>query len=162
MKRKKYLYAVLVLCLFFVFAGCIMAVLLSGAEVYQKIVARDQEAYQQRTAVQYISNRVRQVPGPGRVTVESFSGLNCLCIRESIEGTEYVTRIYCFDGWMRELFTGTAGSFSGEDGEKVLPAQALSFVLEGSLLRAELTEPEGGVTRWALTLRQEEGAEYAK
>ena len=42
---------VYVLLLFAVFAGCILLVLLFGASAYEKLVERDQAAYDSRTGV---------------------------------------------------------------------------------------------------------------
>jgi hypothetical protein len=48
------------LLLFAVFAASVMAVLLTGAKAYRGVTRRDQEAYNARTAVQYVAQRVRQ------------------------------------------------------------------------------------------------------
>ena len=48
---------VYVLLLFAVFAGCILIVLLFGTSAYEKLVERDQAAYNQRTGQRNASSK---------------------------------------------------------------------------------------------------------
>lgn len=151
-QNKHSIYGLMALLLFCVFAGCILSVLLSGADTYQRLVARDQDTYGQRTCVQYISNRVRQTPLPGEAKVLSFEGESCLVLPETIDGTKYVTRVYCYDGWIREMFTLADGDFLPEEGEKLLEAEALSFSVKDGLLTVCLVDTEGEMVQWMLSL----------
>ncbi len=58
-------------------------------------------------------------------------------------GVAYLTRIYCFEGWLMELFTPETGKFSPGDGEKVLPMAALVLDITDGLLRIEFSDPSG-------------------
>ena len=91
----------LALTVFAAFAVCALVVLLSGAQVYQRLVQRGEDSFRLRTASQYVTTRVRQAEN---VTVADFDGCEALCIQEEIDGKVYVTRIYCYDGFLRELF----------------------------------------------------------
>ena len=64
---------VYVLLLFAVFAGCILIVLLFGASAYEKLVERDQAAYNQRTGIQYLAAKVRHSDSADHIFVGSFS-----------------------------------------------------------------------------------------
>lgn len=148
------LYGLTALLLFGVFAGCLLSVLLSGADAYGRLVDRDQDAYAQRTCVQYLSNRVRQAVTPEGIEVTSFGGKSCLALPETIGGEEYVTRVYCHDGWMRELFTPKTGDFSPEDGEKLLEVKGLTFSRKDGLLTVRLVDRRGEVLSWVLSLHR--------
>ena len=150
--------ALVVLLLFGLFAVCILSVLLTGADAYRRLARRDQHSYDGRTAVQYLSTRVRQADGLGLVSVRSFEGADALVLTEEIEGQTYETLVYCHDGFLRELFSAAGSEFLPEDGEKVLEAQALLRELEGQSLTARLTGPEGEVWELILYLRSREGA----
>lgn len=150
--------ALVVLLLFGLFAVCILSVLLTGADAYRRLARRDQHSYDGRTAVQYLSTRVRQADGLGQVSVRSFEGADALVLTEEIEGQTYETLVYCHDGFLRELFSAAGSEFLPEDGEKVLEAQALVLELEGQSLTARLTGPEGEVRELILYLRSREGA----
>jgi len=148
----------LVLLIFGVFAVCILSVLLTGADVYRKLAARDQIGYDQRTAAQYLTTRVRQADRLGDVSIRYFEGQDALVFTEVIEGGTYQTLVYCYDGYLRELFAAAGGGFLPEDGERVLEARGLSIRQDGQLLEMELTSPSGEVQRLKLYLRSREGA----
>lgn len=119
---------------FFTFALCVLLVLLTGAGVYRKLVRRGEESFEGRTAVQYIATRVRQAEA---VSVEDFQGAPALVLGETIGEERYVTRVYCYEGHLRELFSAETAALSPEDGEAVLPLDSATFTLEDNLLRVE-------------------------
>ncbi|MDO4516176.1 MAG: DUF4860 domain-containing protein [Bacillota bacterium] len=121
-----------------VFAVCILSVLLTSARAYQTLTERDRVAFEQRTAIQYIATKVRQAPG--QIQIEKFGDGNALLIPEEIDGTAYITRIYCHDGWLKELFTDKLSEVSPEDGEAILPARSLVLHQSDALLRIQLTD----------------------
>jgi len=142
--------AVLVFCLF---ALCLLLVLLTGARSYAGLVRRGESAFDRRTAAQYVTTRVHQADCAGGVSVGSFGDCQALILRQEIEGEVYLTRIYCFDGWLRELFAAQSGAFSPEDGEALLRLSDISFDLEGNRLSAALTLPGGETETLILCLR---------
>ena len=153
-QRGHSVYGLLTLLLFSVFAGCVLTVLLSGADTYQRLVARDENAFCQRTCVQYISNRLRQLPLTGEAEVTDFYGESCLVLPETIGGERYLTRVYRWDGWIRELFTPEQGSYLPEQGERLIEAKGLTFQREGSLLSVHLVDGEGRTLHWLLSLNR--------
>ena len=68
------------------------------------------------------------------VTVGDFEGCEALVIPENADGATYLTRLYVYDGHIRELYCAENAALSPADGEKILPADSLRFDLEGSLL----------------------------
>ena len=161
MKRQGPWGALAVLVLFGVFAGCVLGVLLTGADAYQRLTARGQTAFDERTAAQYLTTRVRQADTAGGVAVGKFAGredIDTLLLEETIDGERYCTRVYCWEGYLCELYGAADEAFSPEDGEKVLELQALSLSLTGGSLQAELTGPDGQTQRVLVRLRSGEGA----
>mgnify|MGYP000031294994 CR=1 FL=1 len=104
MKGKKIqMDAPVVLLVFSLFAACVLMVLLTGADAYQRLVERDQTAFDRRSCTQYLATKVRQGDGQGQIWVDTFAedeGPQCLYQEED----GYLTRIYCYDGWLRELY----------------------------------------------------------
>lgn len=141
--------AALLLC---VFAVMILSVLLSGAGAYQRLTSRGREGYDSRSCAQYVATKLRQAPSAESVELRAFGGSDCLCIYEEIDGAEYVTRVYCHDGWLRELFTLADAEFAPEDGEKLLEAQSITLRFEGAVLCAEIVDGSGGHTELFLSL----------
>lgn len=148
----------LVLLLFAVFAVCILSILLTSADVYKRLSSRDQHSYDRRTAAHYLTTRVRQADRLGDVKIQSFEGQDALVFTETVDGTVYETLVYCYDGYLRELFVAAGGDFLPEDGEEVLAAQSLSICQNGRLLDMELTSPSGEAQSLCLYLRSGKGA----
>lgn len=123
----------LALTVFAVFAVCILTVLLYGARGYRRMVQRGDESFRLRTCTQYVRTRVRQAQ---QLQTEDFEGCDALTIREEIDGSVYLTRIYCYEGYLRELFCAEGAGLSPRDGEKLLPAESLQLSLEDGLLTA--------------------------
>lgn len=142
-----------VLAVLALMAVCLLLVLLTGAGRYRSMTLRGGESFASRTAALYLTTRIRQADRQEAVRVEDFDGAQALSLREQIGESWYVTRVYCYDGWLRELFTAESGDFSPEDGEKLMELSALSFSLEEGLLTAELTQPDGSCQTLTLWLR---------
>ena len=149
--RSNKITQLMALLTFAVFAVCVLLVLLSGADVYQRLTAEGENQYARRTAAQYLTTRVRQAED---VTVGDFAGLDALEFRETVNGRGYITRVYCYEGDLRELFTPAEGNFLPEDGEKLLQAEDLSLSLEENLLQVQITLPDGSVQTLQLSLRK--------
>ena len=137
------------LLLFGVFAACVLSVLLTGAKVYRDITAGNQEEYGRRTCAQFLATKMRQAQSGDSVRVED----NVLSFREVIDGEVYVTSIYCFDGWLREIFTFEGWEYSPEDGEKIIEAQDLRLSLDDGLLSVDIVDGSGNSTHMVMSTR---------
>ena len=147
------------LLLFGVFALCILAVLLTGADAYKRLSGRDQVSYDERTAGQYLTTRVRQADRLGGVEVASFQGVDTLILTEEIEGEAYETRVYCYDGYLREMFCVKGAALPPTFGEQILPMEDLELDFDGKTITATLSMTDGSQEHMTLHLRSEGGAE---
>jgi len=136
--RQHHIDGLFALLVFALFAACILLVLLTGADLYRGLVARDDAAYSCRTGAGYLASRVRQAPDGGAVSVRPFGDGDALVIAEEIGGSRYETLIYCHEGWLCELFAAAEDAASPAAGERVLPARVLSLRLEEGLLTVRL------------------------
>ncbi len=137
------------LFLFALFAISSVFVLLCGARIYKSMVARDGESYERRTVSQYVATRLRQSDRDGAYYIGDFGSLapaaegDTLFYLEEIDGEEYLTRIYCHEGYLCELFSTADGGFTKGDGEKVIPVSSLSFRNENGLIVADIVFSDG-------------------
>ena len=145
--------------LFAVFASCVVIVLLFGADNYQTLTRRDRESYQYRTAVQYLTTRIRQGDVVGMVFVGDFdeaapkeSG-DTVYIRETVGDRVFYTRIYCHDGYLCELFAEEASGPAPEEGERILPAERIQISRDGDRLRFELVFADSETVVFWVTCR---------
>jgi hypothetical protein len=156
---------VLVLLLFAVFAVCVLSVLLTGAGAYSRLTQRDQGSYTHRTVAQYLATRLRQGDENGALWVGDFAGDrpleegDTLFFTQEIDGETYDTRVYAYEGSLRELFALRDGTFSPADGQEILPAQDLTVTRSGSLLTLTVTDADGSPTTLYLHQRSGEVAE---
>lgn len=121
-----------------VFGLGILGVLLGGARIYKDLTACGSDSYDSRTCLQYLRTKLNQSPDPSQIFVEPFGEQEGLFIRQTLNGQTYVTRIYCYEGWLMELFSLDTAGFIPTDGEKIMPLEGLSFHLRENLLTAEL------------------------
>ena len=158
---KSHIEGVLVLLLTSVFAVCLLLVLLSGASSYRKLTERDMASYEQRIGCEYVAAKVRHADAVNGVWVSDFSGTfaeegDTLILAETLDGVVYWTRIYYYDGWVRELYGAKGNSFLPEAGEEILEAQALRFTLRSGLLTVTSVDSSGNSSELALALRSGE------
>lgn len=156
--NKHKLDGLIALVLFGVFAACVLSVLLTGADVYRRLTERDREAYSRRTCVQYVATKVRQARSGSDIRVDNFDGVDRVSLVEEIEGDKYVTMVYCFDGYLRELFTfddPEGEVFFPEDGEKIIEAQDMTASLDDGLLTVNITDGSGNESTITLSARGE-------
>ena len=126
---------VLALLTLTVFALCVLLVLLTGASCYRGLVDRGEESYARRTAVQYLTTRVRQAQ---RVEAGEFEGCEALLLEEIVDGECYTTKVYCHEGWLRELYAVPGAKLPLHAGTAILEAETLELNREGSLLTVKL------------------------
>lgn len=157
LQGKLHMDALLALLLFAVFTLGILGVLLTGADAYRALTLRDQSSYDTRTLGQYLATKVRQSELFVPLAVEEFGDGQALVLADQLGDEIYLTRLYCHDGWLMELFTTAQGGFLPADGEKILPARTLSASVEGNLLQIALTQTQGSVIELILSLRAGEG-----
>ena len=137
--------ALLLLC---AFAICILSVLMAGTRIYRDLTARDQTVYEDTVRSLYISTKLAQAKNGDAIGVEDDS---CITILSELGGGRYITRIYCYDGWIRELFTKEDYDWSPKDGEKVSRADYLKAVINDGILKVTIGKVSKDIYNGAVT-----------
>ena len=115
------------LLLFSVFALFLMLMLLFSARVYQQTVKQTDSDSGLGTAITYLTTKFRQHDQTDGIFTGTLDGVNALCFRDTIKGTDYITYIYLKDNSLMELFTAansSAGSAAGTAIAKLSDFQA--------------------------------------
>lgn len=154
-RGQQHITSLAALVLLAVFAVSILLVLLEGASIYRRITDRGQDAWKARTAAGYITTRFRQENRRGALAVEELDGIPALTLGL---GEEYLTRLYCYDGALWELYCPAELTMSPADGERLLELQAMELELSDGILQVELTTPAGSVQQLTLALCGGEGS----
>lgn len=151
--KKNNMTSIMVLLVFAVFTVSILMVLLSGSDIVRRIIERDQKSYNQRTAAQYLTTRAHQSDQEGAVFVRTSEQTDILVFTEVIDGTLYETSIYCYDGYLREMYCQAGLDLPLEFGEKILPMHNFEVTLDNSLLHITLEMTHGSTQTVLLHLR---------
>lgn len=162
MKKRSTQYqleALIALLLFTVFAVCVLTVLLTGANAYSRINERDQATYNQRTYMQYMAARVRQADTINGISVEKFGSSDALSLYSRTAGGNYITHVYCYNGYLMELYASESASLNPEDGEKIMEAAELKLSMNGNLLTATITDIDGTDNTLHMSVRSGKAAE---
>ena len=124
-----------------VFALMALLTVVLGAGVYRSVVGRAEVNHEARTAMAYITGKLRA--NTGSTTLETTEvGNDMLVLSEEIGGADYETRIYAHEGALYEVFAAADIDFAPEEGQPIAALDGFSAQMEESALR--LTVRAGG------------------
>lgn len=94
-----------VICLFCVFAGTALVVVLFGANTYRSVAAKMDENYSIRTSLSYITEKIHQSEADenGGAVISSVGGHTALALKSKLQKVSYTTYIYESKGSICEL-----------------------------------------------------------
>jgi hypothetical protein len=131
-----------VLALFGIFAVSALVVVTIGADIYQRTVQDMSSNYDSRTAISYLTEKVRRADS---------------LLSDEQEGERFCTLLYYHDGYLKELFMREGADLGGDAaaaGEKILQLSDLEYrFLSDRLLSVSMTLPDGETKKLYLTLR---------
>jgi hypothetical protein len=122
-----------------IFVLCMFLTLAAGALIYEDISGVMEEQYTVRTAVSYLATRARQGNAAGEISTGNFDGESALVLTENGDDGTYVTYIYCWNGYIRELYCPEGEELLVTDGETVIAADDVNFTVDDGLLKIECT-----------------------
>ena len=129
---------------FGVFAVSIIASLLAGAGAYRRLSERDASSYDARICTSYLTTKIRSA-SPDEISFirEGAPEGGALRIAETLDGEEYSSYIYCYDGWICELYTDAELEPEYAFGEKLLEIERLDMNLERGVFTADIATAGG-------------------
>ena len=129
MRRKNRIVDVFPILLFLVFTLSALGIVMFSVQIYRGIVERAEGRFDTETAAAYVSEKFRNHDARGSIQVSDFFGSDAIAIEETIKEVPYITYIYVYDGYLRELFTETSelSHLTAEDGNEILPMQLLEI-----------------------------------
>ena len=115
------------IALFFVFAASSLVVLILASDIYGSNTNQLQANDENRTALSYISEKIRQNDTGGALEIVSIEGTECLALSADYNDVLHTTYIYEYDGMLKELFVRDDVSVSLEDGKDIMAISSLSI-----------------------------------
>ena len=153
-KRKHVIDIVFPIALFFVFTVTALMVILFAADAYSDITACAEDNYTSRTALSYITEKIRQNDENGSVSAGSFDGCECMILSQEYDGQIYDTYIYERDDALYELFAKEDAEVSASDGTKIMEVSGLQIEqLDDGLFSISCRDSDGNVIRTAVSVQ---------
>lgn len=125
--RRHMIDILFVLSLFCVFAVSSVVLIIFGADIYNKTVSSMNYNYASRTSVAYITEKIRQSDIYDSVSIDNSPGYERLLMSRNINGLEYATSLYEYDGYLYELFARTDIELPIDAGQQVIALTSLDF-----------------------------------
>lgn len=116
------------IALFFVFAASSLVVLILAADIYGSTTNQLQANDENRTALSYISEKIRQNDAGGAPEIATVEGIECLALAADYNDVPYTTYIYEYEGMLKELFARDDASVSLKDGKDIMEISSLTIL----------------------------------
>lgn len=153
-KRSKSIVDILfLLALFCAFLISALFIVLFGARIYKKTVVDMQTNYTSRTALSYVSEKLRQHDCADCVSVEITDGQPILALTQDMGGTKYCTYMFSYDGYLKEITIKAGEGVDLSSGQNLIELK--SFTAEevlDSLYHFTITDADDNVVDFYLSL----------
>ena len=152
-ERSHAIAGVFVFLLLGVFAVFSTLLVLFGAQAYRATTERTDAHGDERTLYAYVLNSLRGDDRQGVVRMRNEDGIDLLAVYYDYFGEPFEKRIYCYDGYLRELLVPAGYEFEPDTGEQVCPAQSFTPQMSGGLLTMDIVDVDGNLHRVDTVLR---------
>ncbi len=129
MRRKNRIVDMFPILLFLIFTLSALGIVTLSVQIYKNIVERAEGRFDTETAAAYLSEKFRNHDVAGNIVISDFLGNDAVMIEETVKEVPYVTCIYVYDGYLRELYlekTRLSGC-TASDGSSVLPMASMEI-----------------------------------
>ncbi len=132
------------IALLFVFAVSALSILILGANIYASTNGRLRVNDENRTALSYIAEKIRQNDKEGGIAVAFIDGTNCLAMSAVYNEVPCTTYIYEYEGMLKELFINDGIPVTLKNGKDIMELSSLSIEqLEEHIYLFTATDSEG-------------------
>ena len=148
-----------ILALFGAFAITALFVVLFGAQVYKSTVSNMNTNFEKRTAMSYLTEKIRSHDYTGGADVANLSSLrtdgdhSVLKLYQDVGDKRYVTYLFVDEGYLKEFTADESYDFNSKAGTKILAIKDFSVRKESdSLYHFNITDTNGEKTEFFVTL----------
>lgn len=134
---------VFVFVLLGLFAVMSTLMVLLGAQMYRNTVDHAEANNEGRVLAAYVRSMIRAEDGADDVAIEEYDGTPVLALSESVDGEDYVTWLYSYEGQLYEQFTSAGHDFEPLSGSVICPAQSFAPSLQNGLLTVDMVDGAG-------------------
>lgn len=133
-----------VLALFGIFALSAIFLITIGANIYGKTMNNMERNFDTRTALAYITEKVRQSDLDSRISVGELDGCPALIISSGTEENQYKTYLYEYQGSLKELMMKQDILLSPSAGQNILNVSDFELTpVNNRLVNCRITISDG-------------------
>ena len=122
-----------------IFAVFSTVMVLMGAKAYRGTVERAEAHNDIRIVSSYIRSMLRADDETDVLLIEEPDGIQTITLLNTYDEESYITRIYVYEGMLRELFTEADLPFDPEWGEPVCEAEFMQAEFRDGMLYVKIT-----------------------
>lgn len=127
-KQQRHIIDVLfVLALFGIFALSAIFLITIGADIYGKTMNNMERNFDTRTALAYITEKVRQSDLENQIGIGELDGCPALIISSGTEENQYKTYLYEYQGTLKELMMKQDVQLGSSAGQDILDVSAFEL-----------------------------------
>ena len=116
-----------VIALFCIFALAAIFLITIGGNIYGKTASHMESNFNGRTSFAYVTEKIRQADEAGSVSVGSLDGIPALLLKSKQKEVEYITYIYAYEGYLKELLVRQDTPVGAFAGQNILPVTEFSL-----------------------------------
>ena len=125
--------------LLLLFGGSTYFLVAAGYESFKRMNKSQDECLNARVAMNYLSMHIRRADAKGAVRIDDSPTGTRLVLGEDIEGERYETRIYFYNGYLRESFVSAETPFDEEYGFEIIQLDSFNIRRENNMIEIELS-----------------------
>ena len=156
---------VFILALFSAFMITALFVVLFGSRIYKRTVSDMDANFSSRTALSYVTEKVRSHDYNGGAEVSDISaasvnGHSLLILYTNTESGDYATYLYVTDGYLKEYTAPKDEEFSYDKGTDILPIEEFKVTkVTDALYSFHIVDDNDTITDFYVTLYSESDEE---
>jgi hypothetical protein len=100
--------------------------------------------FNERTGFAYVTEKIRQADSDGAVSIGDFDGIPALLIARTSGENTYITYLYAYNGYLKELMVRKDTPLSPEAGQDILAVSEFSLQQVNDRLFSFTICAEGG------------------
>lgn len=116
-----------VIALFCIFALSAVFLISIGANIYGKTVSHMESNFNGRTSFAYVTEKIRQADSNGAISIGNFNDCPALLITKESGDTNYITYLYEYDGYLKELMVREDTPLMPSAGQNILAVSDFSL-----------------------------------
>lgn len=126
----------LIIFLIFILDIALILGMLSVVKLYINTSRLVNKSESSRTSINFIKTKLRSNDHFNGIKADEFKGQDAIYLYQNIEGTTYVSIIYTYDGYLRELFCerDSIQDFTLNSGDEILSLKSMEVSLDSNIL----------------------------